>query len=88
VTCDFEYLKELILLASDQPYPNVHNQRISKAKIPGIDRLRELGGSKGSNYESVVHLLLSKHKSFSAYGSPRNLSGPETNTADTNISLT
>ena len=76
------------MLASDQPFPNLHNQGKSQVKFPGIDRLRELEGSKGSNYESVVHLLLSKHKSFSAYGSPRNLSGPETNTADTNISLT
>ena len=56
------------MLASDQPYPN---QGKSKAKIPGIDRLRELGGSIDKNNEPVTHLLLSKHRAFSAYDSAR-----------------
>mgnify|MGYP003329566307 CR=1 FL=1 len=64
------------MLASDQPYPNLHNQGKSKAKIPGIDRLRELGGSIDNNNEPVTHLLLSKHRAFSAYDSARTVSAP------------
>ena len=44
-----------------------HSLCVSRAKTHFIDRLRNFGKRIGRNDESVLHLLLSNHRVFSAY---------------------